>query len=109
MPAMASAVFPFLPISLFCRFEYDNIGNVSKVSCPVMVAHSREDATCPYAQGRRVYDAVPGIKQFVEMQGEHNGGGLDTNPHYQADFLAFLKAHATEDPVAGRPVPADGE
>ena len=109
MPAMASVVFPFLPISLFCRFKYDNTENVSKVRCPVMVAHSQEDATCPYDQGRRVYEAVPGIKQFVEMQGGHNGGGLDTNPHYQAAFLAFLKAHATEDPVSGRPVPAEGE
>ena len=56
IPAMAHEMFPYLPVGLFCRFKYDNVSNVTKIHCPVMVAHSKQDSVCPYEQGYRVFE-----------------------------------------------------
>lgn len=93
VPDMAALMFPYLPVRLFCRIKYDNVANVKKVGCPVLVAHSRVDKTCPYEQGERVYSAALEPKLFVEMQGGHNDGGLDSNPRYQAALAAFVTEH----------------
>ena len=87
-------MFPFLPIGMFCRFSYDNVAHVADVHCPVLVAHSKVDTTCPYDQGRLVFEAAPEPKQFVELQGGHNDGGLNSNPHYQVALVEFLKKHS---------------
>ncbi len=91
IPDMATEMFPILPIAFFCRYKYDNARNVAKVSCPVLVAHSQEDQTCPFSQARHVFDAASDPKQFVEMEGGHNGGGLDSNPHFQDLLMVFLE------------------
>ncbi len=96
-PDMAHEMFPFLPVRLFCRFRYDNVAAVQRVKCPVLVAHGKADRTCPYPHGRRVFDAITTSKRFVEMQGGHNDGGLDSNPHYQLELVAFLNEYLTND------------
>jgi pimeloyl-ACP methyl ester carboxylesterase len=92
-PDMAAMMFPLLPTRLFCRFKYDNKTNVARVRCPVLVAHSRADTTCPYPQAQRVFAAAKEPKLFVEMNGGHNDGGLDTNPEYPLKLVKFLEAH----------------
>ncbi len=92
-PDMAAMMFPLLPMRLLCRFKYNNVVNIKSVQCPVLVAHSRTDQTCPYTQGKRVYAAAPEPKLFVDMQGGHNDGGLDSNPQYQVALVAFLTEH----------------
>jgi len=94
-PEMAAMLFPFLPIRLFCRFKYDNKRVIANVHCPVLVAHSRDDHTCPYDQGFAVYEAAHEPKQFVEISGDHNDGGLDSNPEYQDALVQFLTRGGT--------------
>ena len=92
-PAMAAVMFPFLPTRLICRFKYDSVAAVAAVQCPVLVAHSRRDRTCPFSQSQRIFAAANEPKLFVEMQGGHNDGGLDSNPQYQATLKRFLGDH----------------
>ena len=92
-PAMAAVMFPFLPTRLICRFKYDSEAAVAAVQCPVLVAHSRRDRTCPFSQSQRIFAAANEPKLFVEMQGGHNDGGLDSNPQYQATLKRFLGDH----------------
>jgi len=89
-PAMAHEMFPFLPVKLFCSYKYDNTATVSKIHCPLLVVHSKTDTVCPYKQGCRVFSAAKEPKQFVEIKGDHNAGGLNTNPNYQTELLKFI-------------------
>lgn len=91
VPDMAHAMFPYLPVRLFCRFNYDNTAAVRKLHMPILVAHSKTDRTCPYEQGRAVFEAAHQPKTFVEIQGDHNAGGLDTHPHYQKILKKFIE------------------
>ena len=74
IPDMAAKMYPFLPVRLLSRFEYNTIGYLQAITCPVFVAHSPQDELVPFAHGRALYQAVRGSKHFLELQGSHNNG-----------------------------------
>lgn len=53
--------------------KFDNLGRMSRVTCPVLVMHGREDRVVPFNHGERLYAAVAGPKQklWVNLAG-HN-------------------------------------
>ena len=83
--SMAKRIYPFLPVEWLSRFEYDTASYVKSVSCPILVAHSRNDEIIPFAEGRAVFDAAGENKQFLEMRGGHNDG-------YRASGRAYVEA-----------------
>lgn len=92
-PDMAAGMFPFLPARWLCRFQYNSFAKISSLSCPLLLAHGRDDEMIPYAQGRALYDAAPQPKQFVELTGGHNAGGLLMgDPRHRDTLIAFLKS-----------------
>jgi fermentation-respiration switch protein FrsA (DUF1100 family) len=88
---MAAAMFPWLPSRVLCRFRYDALDAVSRVNCPIVVAHSRDDEMIPYAMGRRLFDAALEPRRFVELRGGHNESGLG----YDAGYLRVIVDSAT--------------
>jgi len=88
---MAKRMFPILPVRWFTRFRYDSLARLKDVSCPVLVAHSRQDQMIPFEMSRRLFDAAGEPKLFVEFNGGHNAGGLDVSPEYQEQFKAFCE------------------
>ena len=69
---MGRKLYPFVPIRLVSRFSFDSLSKISRVSCPVMVAHSRADEMIPYAMGKALYEAARSEKLFVALTGYHN-------------------------------------
>ena len=74
VPDMAAKIYPFLPVRLLSRFDYNTLEYLRSVSCPVFVAHSPQDDIVPFEHGRALYQAAPEPKQFLELQGGHNDG-----------------------------------
>lgn len=74
VPDMAAKIYPFLPVRLLSRFDYNTIEYLQSVTCPVLVAHSPQDEIVPFAHGQALYQAAPEPKQFLELQGGHNSG-----------------------------------
>lgn len=91
-PDMAAKMFPFLPVRLVCRFKYDSLSRMKKIKCPILIAHSPEDEMIPAPHGQRLFEAANEPKLFVEMSGDHNTGGLDTNPEYQRTLKEFVQS-----------------
>ena len=91
-PDMAARIFPYLPARWLSRFRYDNLGNIRRVRCPILMAHSPEDTLIPFAMGRRVFEAASEPKRFVSMRGDHNGAGMGLDPEYREAFLDFLRS-----------------
>lgn len=69
VPDMGAKLYPFLPIRLLSRFEYNTLEYLRSVNCPVFIAHSPQDEIVPFEQGRALYEAAPDPKQFLELQG----------------------------------------
>lgn len=93
---MAKLVLPRFPARLASE-RYDSLGKIAGWKGPLLVLHSPQDDIVPFELGRRVFEAAPGPKTFVELKGDHNEGFLATGPAYGkavADFLARLKQAA---------------
>lgn len=86
VPDMAAKIYPFLPVRLLSRFDYNTIEYLQSVTCPVFDAHSPQDDIVPFAHGRALYQAAPEPKQFLELQGGHNSGFI----FMQEDWMKAL-------------------
>jgi fermentation-respiration switch protein FrsA (DUF1100 family) len=63
------------------------------LSVPALCIHSPDDEIVPYNQGRRIYDAIPGEKTFLEIRGGHNGGFMQSLETYIPALDRFLGRH----------------
>ena len=66
------------------------------LTVPTLCIHSPDDDIVPYRLGRRLYDAVAhekSEKTFVQIQGGHNEGFLESLYVYRPALDAFLTKH----------------
>jgi len=87
---MGALVFPWLPSRLIVKNRYDNIFKIKNLGVPLLVLHSSGDDIIPFEMGRRLFEAAPEPKKFVETTGDHNGGFLDS-PNWGPAIADFLK------------------
>ena len=92
VPSMAQRLYPFLPVKWLSNFSYDTRQYVSRIDCPLLVAHSKDDEIIPYAEGRLVFDAAPADKQFLDMRGGHNDGFIATGQAYSDRLSRFIES-----------------
>ena len=98
VPAMARAVYPWLPIWPLLRTRYDSLARISMVGTPLLILHSERDEVVPYDQGRALYAAAAEPKRFHSIIGAgHNDAYYRGGDGYWgalAEFLADLEQHA---------------
>ena len=92
VPSMAQRLYPFLPVKWLASFSYDTRQYVSRIDCPLLVAHSKDDEIIPWAEGRLVFDAAPADKQFLDMRGGHNDGFIATGQAYSDRLNRFIES-----------------
>ncbi len=92
VPDMAAELYPFLPVRWLSRFDYNVQQQLPRVSCPVLVVHSREDEIIPFRHGRALYKTANQPKQFLELRGGHNNGFLLAGQAYIRELDGFLSA-----------------
>ena len=92
VPAMARAVYPFLPLWPFVRTRYDNEAKAPRLTVPLLVLHGDRDEVVPFAQGRRVFEAAPGPKRFFAIPGAgHNDTYIVGGEAYWSAVKDFLE------------------
>ncbi|SOD42476.1 hypothetical protein SAMN06298226_2818 [Nitrosovibrio sp. Nv4] len=94
VPDMGAKLYPFLPIRLLSRFEYNTLEYLRSVNCPVFIAHSPQDEIVPFEQGRALYEAAPDPKQFLELQGGHNNGFIYMQEDWQEALGDFIRENS---------------
>ncbi|MEW5709082.1 MAG: alpha/beta hydrolase [Pseudomonadota bacterium] len=96
VPELGQDVYPWLPVKWLARIRYPTEDYLKAVSCPVLVAHSREDEIVPFRHGERLYAAAPEPKRFLELRGGHNEAFFFVRPEWQralGEFLDRAQAH----------------
>jgi len=83
-------VYPYLPVRLLLRFEYNTAEYLSRVDCPVLIVHSRDDEIMPFSHGWRLFQMAKEPKRFLEITGTHNGGFITSGKHYEGGLNAFI-------------------
>jgi fermentation-respiration switch protein FrsA (DUF1100 family) len=80
-------VVPLLPWDRF-----NNLRHIRKTRCPVLVIHGRNDEILPFWHGRKLYDAAPGKKMHLWIEGaEHNDYVYVAGEDYFNTFQAFME------------------
>lgn len=70
---MAKRMLPFLPVSWFMTYKFDNESSMSSLRCPVLFIHGSHDFTIPPADSEYLYNLVPGEKEIWMVDGaDHN-------------------------------------
>ncbi len=87
---LASDIYPMFPVRLLMYIRYPVTEYLKDITMPVMVAHSVDDEIIPYYHGRKLYEQLSEPKMWLEMQGGHNDGFLQTGPEYLRVWDKFL-------------------
>lgn len=90
VPSMGQRLYPFLPVHLLSRFQYNTKKYIKEINCPVLVAHSRDDQIIPYEEGLAIFNAAPEPKQFLLMRGGHNDGFIVSGQTYVNGLGLFI-------------------
>ena len=93
VPELAAKLYPFLPVRLLARLDFNTRAELHSVNIPVLVIHSRDDEIIPFSHGQTNYDTANNPKQFIELRGGHNDGFLISNNTYQQGIERFLQQH----------------
>lgn len=89
--AIGQRQYPYFPIRLIIRNPFESIAKIDRIGSPVLFLHSPEDDVIPIAEGRRLFEAAPQPKQFVEVSGGHVYA-CERDPRFFPAIRAFLEA-----------------
>ncbi|MBI3548279.1 MAG: alpha/beta hydrolase [Elusimicrobia bacterium] len=98
---LASRRFPRLPAASFLVDRYANLRKIRHIRSPLLVLHSREDEDVPFEMGRRIFEAAPEPKRFVELTGTHEMAFRASQETYRralGPFLSMSSARALNRP-----------
>jgi len=93
LPDIAATLYPYLPVRPLLRFEYDTAAYLSKIDCPVLIVHSRDDEIMPFSHGRRLFEMAKEPKKFLEITGTHNDGFITSGKRYEDGLNAFISEY----------------
>jgi len=89
------ALYPWLPVKYFLLDRYPSIDRVGKLAAPLLVIAAERDTIVPAGLSRRLYDAAPEPKQYMQIPGvDHNDVRLLDGPEMIGEVERFLRKHA---------------
>ena len=90
LPEAAQDLYPYFPAKVFSKYHYDTFSKLPRIHCPVLIVHSRQDELIPFRHAERLYAALPGKRDFIELGGPHKGGYKPTLGQYHDGVKRFL-------------------
>ena len=92
-PDIAAEHYWYVPARLLTTFSYDVVNNIKQIECPVLIVHSKDDKAITIDHGRKLFNAAPEPKQFLEIEGDHYDGFLTSGQHYTDALAAYINNH----------------
>jgi uncharacterized protein len=88
--------YPYLPVRQLLKDRYDSLGRIAAVRCPILVVAGGADGIVPAEQSRRLHDAAPTPKRYVEIpDADHNDLTLLAGDTLISEVLAVLPRRDT--------------
>jgi hypothetical protein len=88
---MARKLYPIMPVRLITRLEYPVSEYVSRLQCPLLVVHSRDDEIIPFTMAEAIYNSAAEPKSLLEIWGDHNNGFLLSRDRYLSGLNEFIQ------------------
>lgn len=93
---MAAYHYPFLPVGPFLRTKLDAVSHIARYEGPVFVAHAEYDSIVPIEQGRRLFEAAPGLKEFFLVPGADHNDPMPTDYYERVRNFLLMLGRKTE-------------
>lgn len=90
--AVAQRLFPQLPVQAIIKNHYDNLAKIALIKMPLLILHSPDDQTVPFAMGQALFDAAPQPKTLVRLRGSHVFGYRDAGSAYPNALKTFTNS-----------------
>ncbi len=94
---LGQQLYPLFPVRYIMRNPFESIHRIHRIRAPLLFLHSPEDDVIPIAEGRRLYDAAPAPKRFVEVRGGHVHANDVDGAKFFGAIRAFLSEHGLLD------------
>jgi fermentation-respiration switch protein FrsA (DUF1100 family) len=94
--------YPFFPVRLILRSKFESLRKIGEVGVPILFLHSPEDEIIPIREGRRLYDAAPEKKKFVEVRGGHVHASEVDFARFATVISDFLQQNGFANVAAGQ-------
>lgn len=90
--AAARAHYPWVPVNLLLKDRYPSDERIGSIEVPTLVIFGSADSIVPPSQSRAIFDASPGAKRLVVIEGaDHNDGVLTSGGRVLAEVEAFIE------------------
>jgi fermentation-respiration switch protein FrsA (DUF1100 family) len=83
-------LYPYIPVRWIAASRFGSIEKIRSVTVPKLFLHATEDEVIPLAHGRRLYEAAPAPKTFVELRGGHGDAFDVDSARYFGSIAKFL-------------------
>jgi hypothetical protein len=88
---VASHHFPWLPVGLLLRDQYDSVANLAAARVPLAVVIAAQDTIVPPAFGQALYEHLPPPKKLWRVPGaEHNDWMDRVDADWWSSLIDFL-------------------
>ena len=94
LDAVARLHFPGWMVGALLAERYDSAAAAARIAAPALVVHGDRDTIIPVELGRRLFAALPGPKQWVEVSGAGHNDLLARPEAWQA-IARFLRDRAS--------------
>jgi uncharacterized protein len=90
-------LYPYIPVRWIAGSRFASIDKIAKVRVPKLFLHATGDEVIPIAHGRRLYQAAPPPKTFVELRGGHGDPFDVDSANYFGSIGRFLTTLTSRD------------
>jgi uncharacterized protein len=87
---MASKKFWFLPVKIISQYHFKNQKKIKNIQSKILIIHSQNDKLIPSSQGKNLFELAKNPKKFLEINGSHNNGFLQSYDLYIFELRKFL-------------------
>lgn len=87
--AVAQRHYPFAPVALLLKHNFDSIGRAPRILAPVLMLAARRDIVVPVSHAQTLFSKWAGPKTWREF-GEAGHNDLDADPEYWKEIASFL-------------------
>ena len=93
LPDIAATLYPYVPVRLLLRFQYNTAEYLARTNCPVLIVHSRDDEIMPFSHGWRLFEMAKEPKKLLEITGTHNEGFITSGRRYEEGLSTFISEY----------------
>ena len=99
IPAVANALFPFLPVGVLMPDRFESLQKLGQLAAPLLVVHGGRDSLIPVREGQALFDAAPEPKELWIVPGaDHNDVSWVAGRAYGERLRQWLDRTSAEEP-----------